>query len=468
MRPLREIKTREPRLRAGGVCPRMRRVNPIDSLPPASPGKKPLERGYRLFSPRQWLFIAAAFALMGLFSGLNFLFGIFLNPLIDEFGWSRSTASAAYSINMCMIAFCSMIAGGLSDRFGTRPVLLAGVLIAGGSLLLSFFISNLWQYFLLAGAMSGLGRAAIATPVQAFIQRGLTRNRGLATGLAGSGAGLGILALAPLTGFLVSAHGWRASYLFLGVLFLAVAVPAALVLRPAKRREAEGEARRRPAAPEEPAPILPEASMGMREILRRRPFWMILASHATDCMCHSVLIVHLAPIAIEAGVSPARASGLVGLLGLGTLIGRIGAGVLADRIGAKRALLAALLTQTLPVPLLFWIGSPAAFYAVALMVGFGLGGHGTMYPVVTREYYGPRRVGALFGAFITGASSGMATGGFMGGLLHDLTGDYRLSILFSFAAGVASLLFVLSYPSRESAAKKDAARALAQPAGGGA
>ncbi len=161
----------------------------------------------------------------------------------------------------------------------------------------------------------------------------------------------------------------------------------------------------------------------MREILKRKPFWMIISSHTTDCMCHSVLIVHLVPIAIEAGISHVQASSLVGVLGLGTLIGRISGGMLADRIGAKRALFTALTTQTLPVPLLFWIDSPFTFYAVALMVGIGLGGHGTMYPVITREYYGPKRVGILFGTFITGASSGMATGGFIGGLLHDLTGN---------------------------------------------
>ncbi len=437
-------------------------------------GKNHLRQNHRLFSPRQWIFIASAFVLLGLFSGLNFLFGIFLNPLIDEFGWNRSTASAAYSINMFMIAFCSMIAGGLSDRFGTRPVLIAGVLIAGGSLLLSCFIQNLWQYFLLTGVMAGLGRAAIATPVQAFIQRNLDRNRGLATGLAGSGAGLGILALAPLTGFLVSAHGWRVSYLALGVLFLAIAIPAAIALKTQKRRAAQASGAHPPnhnphdppEKAEESARILPEASLGMREILKRKPFWMIISSHATDCMCHSVLIVHLVPIAIEAGISHVQASGLVGVMGLGTIIGRISLGILADRIGAKRALFSTLMTQTLPVPLLFWIGSPLAFYAVALMVGVGLGGHGTMYPVVTREYYGPKKVGILFGAFITGASSGMATGGFMGGLLHDLTGDYTLSILFSFLTGVASLLFVLSYPSRDALKKpKDIAETLVQPAG---
>ena len=404
---------------------------------------------------------------MGLFSGLNFLFGVFLNPLIDEFAWNRSTASAAYSINMFMIAFCSMIAGGFSDKFGSRPVLIVGILIAGGSLLLSFFIQNLWHYFLFTGVMAGTGRAAIATPVQAFIQRNLTRHRGLATGLAGSGTGLGILILAPLTGFFISNYGWRISYLYLGIIFFIVALPAAMSLIPQRRPSTGGDSsNRRQAQQEEPEPILPEASMGMREILKRRPFWMIISSHATDCMCHSVLIVHLVPIAIESGIPHLQAAGLVGVMGLGTLIGRISMGVLSDRIGAKWALFTTLVTQTSAVPFLFWIDSPYAFYAVALVVGVGMGGHGTMYPVVTREYYGPKKIGILFGAFITGASSGMATGGFMGGLLHDMTGDYTLSILFSFVAGVASLLLVLAYPSRvKPIRKEDMARTVAQPAG---
>ena len=403
---------------------------------------------------------------MGLFSGLNFLFGVFLNPLVDEFAWNRSTASAAYSLNMFMIAFCSMIAGGFSDKFGTRPVLIVGILIAGGSLLLSFFIQNLWHYFLFTGVMAGTGRAAIATPVQAFIQRNLTRHRGLATGLAGSGTGLGILILAPLTGFFISNHGWRLSYLYLGVIFFVLAVPAALSLRPQRQSKTGGGPNHPSARQEEPDPILPEASMGMREILKRRPFWMIISSHATDCMCHSVLIVHLVPIAIEAGIPHLQAAGLVGVMGLGTLIGRISMGVLSDRIGSKWALFTTLTTQTLAVPFLFWIDSTYAFYAVALVVGVGMGGHGTMYPVVTREYYGPKKIGLLFGAFITGASSGMATGGFMGGLLHDLSGNYTLSILFSFLTGVASLLFVLSYPSRvKPGRKEDVAHTVVQPAG---
>jgi MFS family permease len=183
-------------------------------------------------------------------------------------------------------------------------------------------------------------------------------------------------------------------------------------------------------------------------------------------MCHSVLILHLVPIAIEAGVDRVQAASLMGVMGVCQILGRVLVGVLSDRIGPKRALMAALLSQTLPVPLLWSSPSLAAFFVVAAMVGLGLGGHGTMYPLVTREYYGPKRVGLLFGTFTSGASVGMATGGLVGGMLRDLSGDYRLAILFSFATGLISLFMVLAYPRRRGKAEPAAApESAVQPAG---
>lgn len=397
------------------------------------------------FSRQQWVILAATFVLLGLFSGFNFLFGIFLDPLIHEFGWARSTASFAYSINMFMIGASAMVAGSLADRYGTRPVVLVGSFLGGLSLLFSSGIHSLWSYYLLAGVLAGIGRSCFLTPVQAFIQRIFTRNRGLATGLAGSGTGMGVLLLSPLAGYLITVSGWRLSYFYLGSLFLVVALPVTWLLRPTAEATAQAPA---PAASRPETEPLPEASQGMRTILRRRPFWAIFGSHTFDCVCHSVLIVHLVPIAIEAGISRVQAASLMGVMGMGAFLGRILLGALADRVGSKHALLTTLLLQTLPVPLLLLAQTTPVFYLVAAMVGLGLGGHGTMYPVVTREYYGPKRVGLLYGAFSTGSSTGMATGGFMGGLLYDLSGDYTLSILFSFVMGVLSVAMVLLYPGR--------------------
>ena len=419
----------------------------------------------RKFTPHQWGVIAACFILLGLFFGFNFMFGIFMKPLIAEFGWTVSATSAAYTIYMAMVAVCGVLMGGLADRYGCRPVILAGSLLAGGSVALAGSVQNLWQFYLLTGVLAGLGRSALQAPVSAYLQRAFTANRGLATGLAGSGSGMGLILISPLAGWAIASHGWRTAYLLLGLLFAALAVPVAMLLRPTDEQREEAPRPGKPLAAYEPSDaLLPEASLGMSEIVKRRPFWAILGSHTTDCLCHSVLILHIVPMAIEAGMNQVQAASLVGMMGIGQFLGRVLIGVLSDRIGGKRALLTALLLQTLPVPLLWVSPTLPAFFVVAAMVGLGLGGHGTMYPLVTREFYGPKRVGLLFGTFTSGASVGMALGGLMGGLLYDLSGDYNLAIGFSFGMGVVSLLFVLLYPGRRAQAAP-APQGAVQPAG---
>jgi MFS family permease len=184
------------------------------------------------------------------------------------------------------------------------------------------------------------------------------------------------------------------------------------------------------------------------EIMRRRPFWAILGSHASDCICHSVLLVHLVPFAIESGMPRVQAATLMSALGAGALVGRLAGGIMSDRIGPKGTLLLFLSMQTFPVPLLLFSPGLGTMYFVAIFVGIGLGGHGTLYPLVTREFYGPKRVGLLYGTFTMGASIGMASGSFFGGVLYDLAGNYSWAFLYSFTLGVISLLLVWTYPNR--------------------
>ncbi len=402
----------------------------------------------QIFTPRQWLVIAASFIVLALSTGLMFSFGIFIKPLGSAFDWSRSSVSAGYSIFMIVGSMSAILMGRLSDRYGARKVVILGTVLNVIALGLASLMQNLWQFYLLIGLMLGLGRSAYSISTIAYVQRAFTHNRGLATGLAGAGSGLGVLVIAPLTGYLILAYGWRSAYAALAVLTLFLVIPAVIYLRPLMQKDLDGQ----PAPPgskkRRETALLPEASKSMGEIVKRRPFWTVLGSHTCDCLCHSVVIVHLVPFAIESGIPKIQAATLMAALGLGALAGRIGGGILADRVGGKWALFTSLVLQTLPVPLLLLSPTLPMLYVIAIFVGLGMGGHGTMYPFVTREFYGPRRVGVLFGAFVMGGSLGMATGGFMGGLLYDLSGDYTLSFLFSFATGLISLVMVWLYPKR--------------------
>ncbi|MFP6891119.1 MAG: MFS transporter [Nitrospinota bacterium] len=399
-----------------------------------------------VFSSRQWTVIASCFIILGLGSSLNFNFGIFIKPLLDEFSWSRSAISAGFSIFMLAGSGSAILAGGLADRYGARYVVFGGTFLIVGAMYFASRLQNILEFYLLVGAVTGLGRSAFNTPVIAYIQRSFTRNRGLATGLAGAGGGLGILLTAPLIGYFIASFGWRLSYMAIGAVVLALAIPAVLLLRPMTESESGGGAvgpRHREVAP------LPEAAQGMSQIVRRRSFWTVLGSHTTDCMCHSILLVHIVPFAIESGIPRFQAAMLMSALGAGALLGRLFCGVLSDRIGPKKALFSALIIQTLPIPLLLFSPTLPVLYLVTSLAGLGIGGHGTMYPLVTREFYGPKRVGLLVGTFTSGASVGMAAGGFLGGVLYDLAGNYTLAFVFSFAIGVVSLFLVWIYPDRK-------------------
>lgn len=401
-----------------------------------------------IFSAYQWAIIASCFIMLALGSSLNFNFGIFLKPLTDEFSWARSSVSAGFSIFMITGSASAILAGAMADKFGTRRVVVIGTLLITLAMILASRMQSIWEFYLLIGVISGLGRSAFNTPILAFIQRAFTQNRGLATGLAGAGGGLGILMTAPILGYLIGTYGWRVSYAVMGAAVLVLTLPAIWFIKAEKNPDTEGNAKRAKSATYQEAAMLPEASLGVREIMKRRPFWTILGSHASDCVCHSVLLVHIVPFAIESGISHVQAATLMSALGGGALVGRLVGGMMADRIGPKWTLLLSLSMQTFPVPLLLFTPGLGTMYFVAVFVGLGLGGHGTLYPLVTREYYGPKRVGLLYGTFTMGASIGMASGSFFGGVLYDLAGDYSWAFLYSFTLGVISLLLVWTYPNR--------------------
>ncbi|MFL2932294.1 MAG: MFS transporter [bacterium] len=397
-----------------------------------------------IFTANEYAVIVYCFLLLSATSFLNFNFGIFIKPLESEFQWSRTSISSAYSIYMIIGSFAAILTGELSDRYGAQKIILIGMLLSGLSLFLASTLHSIWEFYFYIGVLAGLSRSALNTPIFAYIQKTFDYKRGLATGIAGSGGGLGILVITPVVGYLIIHYGWRPSYVVLSSVFFILSIPTLVFIFLSRKNQESLDTQE--STPEEN--VLSESTQGMKVIMKHRSFWSILGSHSCDCICHSVIIVHLVPFAIESGVPRLEAATLLGMIGLGALIGRIAAGIISDRIGAKWALFISLTCQTLPVPLLLFNPNFTSLLFVASLVGLGLGGHGTMYPIVTRDYYGKKRVGILFGTFATGASLGMATGSFLGGVIHDLTGTYHAAFLFSFIFGACSLLLVWLYPEK--------------------
>jgi len=400
--------------------------------------EKPSDRwpGYR------WTILAAAFVIISMSIGTLFTLGVFLQPVEESMGWSRSGIGAIGLFNWIVMGAGGVVAGYVSDRVSTRRVVLVGAVLLGAGLVLSSHVQQVWQLYLTFGLLVGAGVSAFYVPLTVLAIKWFEEQRGMAASVVSAGNGLGILALAPLTRWLISEYDWRTAFLVLGNLAWLVAIPCALLLRE---------------APADPLLLQDSSSAGAQKWpphsprLRATvpggapwhawPFWAIALTHFCCCAAHSGPLFHLVSHAMEQGVTKMAAASILGASGLTSIFGRIGTGIVADRVGAKRTLLAALGLQALLIFLYLFVSTTGGLYLVSLAFGVAYGGAMPLYALVTREYFGERVMGTAYGAVFFISCIGMGLGSFAGGAIHDALGSYQA--LFLGSAAIALMAVVL-------------------------
>jgi predicted MFS family arabinose efflux permease len=265
----------------------------------------------------------------------------------------------------------------------------------------------------------------------------------MAASVVSAGNGLGILALAPLSRWLISEFDWRVAFLVLGNLAWVVVIPSALLLRqPGGARANVGgwgsAAARGLPADWGSAGAIPGPPQ-MKEPWRAWPFWAIALTHFCCCAAHSGPLFHLVSHAMDQGVAKMAAASILGASGLASIFGRVITGIVADRAGAKPTLLTALSMQAVLIFLYLFASGTGALYAVSLAFGVAYGAAMPLYALVTREYFGERVMGTAYGAVFFISCIGMGLGSYAGGALHDLLGSYQGLFLASFAIALMAV-----------------------------
>jgi MFS family permease len=385
----------------------------------------------------RWVVLAAAFAIITMSIGTLFTLGVFLKPIEDDMGWSRSGIGAIGFFNWIVMGMGGVVAGHVSDRVSTRHVVLVGAGLLGLGLVLSSQVQVVWQLYVTFGLLVGAGVSAFYVPLTVLAIKWFEGQRGMAAAVVSSGNGLGILALAPLSRWLISEFDWRVAFLVLGNLAWVVVIPSALLLKD----PSPGEAHRRP--PRAPGAGEPRFHPDGRP-WSGWPFWSIALTHFCCCAAHSGPLFHLVTHAMDQGVAKMAAAGLLGVSGLTSIFGRIGTGIVADRVGAKRALLTALSLQALLIFLYLFVSSTGGLYAVSVAFGVAYGGAMPLYALVTREYFGERVLGTAYGAIFFVSCVGMGLGSYAGGVIHDALGTYQVLFLGSFMIGLLAIVLGLS------------------------
>jgi MFS family permease len=284
----------------------------------------------------------------------------------------------------------------------------------------------------------GIAAGAFYAPMVAAASAWIERQRSLAVALVSAGMGVSPLTVAPFASWLIASYDWRTAMLVIGIVALALLIPASLLVRPppvaAASTEADGTG-------------APDRQWTIAQALRTPQFITLALAHFACCAAHSGPIFHMVSYAMVCGIAPLTAVTVYSLAGFSGLGGRLLLGVLADRLGAKHVLVGGLFVQAMAIATFLAVGRLGEFYALSVVFGLAYGGVMPLYAVLVREYFGVRIMGSMFGAVSAFASLGMALGPLAGGWVYDSFHAYNWLYVGSFAIGIAAVAVALSFPS---------------------
>jgi len=383
----------------------------------------------------RWIIVAAG-GLMGCVAmGAMFSLPVFLLPMSRATGWSMTGVSTAMTIGFLAMAFGSMVWGSLSDRFGPRPVLLAGTVLLAASLALASQVHALILFQLVFGIGVGGAAAAVFAPIMACVTGWFDTHRSLAVSLVSAGMGVAPMTMSPLAAWLITQHDWRTSLLIIAGLVAVLMLPAAFLVR------------RPPAMEPGTTDTVEDEQPGMTtaQALRSPQFLILVATNFFCCATHSGPIIHTVSYAVTCGIPMMAAVSIYSVEGLAGMAGRLGFGVLGDRLGAKRVLVVGLLVQAIGALGYVLAGNLAGFYAAAALFGFIYSGVMPLYAVIARENFPLRMMGVVIGGTAMAGSLGMATGPIAGGLIFDALGSYRWLYMGSCAMGLGAFAIAMTF-----------------------
>jgi MFS family permease len=391
------------------------------------------------------LVLALCFLMNMLARGVAETYAVFLLPLTDAFGWDRGQLTSAYALYMLVGGLAAPAAGMLIDRVGPGVVYAFGIACLGCGQLLASQVTELWQYYLGIGLLSGLGTAAMGMVTASTLLSRWFRDRlGTAMGFGYAALGTGVLVIVPLAQVLIERIGWRTTYLALGCSLLAL-LPLLLVI-PWKRIIAGNPDHATARADD----VARQGSWTLARALRDPSFWGLFNVFMFTSMAVFSIVPQAVAYLVACGFDPLAAAGAFGVNGFLSVIGIIATGMLADRF--RRRLIATVtylftLTGIIVLMVMPHLPSPWLLFAFVLFFGIGQGARGPVVAALAARLYPGGGLGGIYGAITFGLGIGAGAGSWAAGHLYDATGGYQAGFVLAAAAVLAGIAQFWVFPA---------------------
>lgn len=365
-------------------------------------------------------------------------YSVFLLPIEQAFGWTRSQLTSVYSLYLLIGALIAPLVGTLFDRLGPRLVYLGGIAALSAAYLLASTLSTVVEFYLYVGVGIGLGVALVGmVPASGMLVRWYRHGLASALGLAFAAAGCGTLLFVPLAQYLLEHSDWRAAYRVLGFTMLA-ALPVAAFALPWKRFTA-GRAEYRV---DRGAPGT-EEGWTLRLAIGTPVYRGLAAMFLLTSIGMFIVVPQTVAYLIDLGLSPMVAASAFGVTAMLSTFSVAFTGIMADRVGPRVTVSASFIGSCTGILVLFLMSFrtlPELLALFVVMFGLCQGVRGPIISSICAKKFAGRRVATIYGTLYSINAIGAAIGSLAGGLLHDATGGYRVGFVVAFCSlALASL-----------------------------
>ena len=390
------------------------------------------------------LVIAIIFSSTAIAVGVSqYSFGLFIVPIEEAYGWSRTQISASLSF-AAVGALAAPLLGRAMDRYGVRPILVISLAVYALSFCLRPLMTELWHWYAVSFLQFAPAFGMTVLPTGRLVAAWYPHSRGRMTGVAATGNNVGGLVMPIFVAALLAAMPWGDTSMVIGVMAFAVAGAAALAIREAPPTTGEQTGGRGAADTRavRPPPVLPD--LDVRESVRTRNFYAVLVAITLGAFTYSTILPHALAHLVNKGMSSTSALAALGTIAVGGIFGKILFGWMSDRFGARRMTMTNLAGQAVSAGLLAGADHAAVLAVAAPLYGFFLGGFGTLYILVVQESFGLRHYGSIMGLMNLGAVVPLGLGPLIAGASFDITGGYDAAFFLTcglFVAATVVLVF---------------------------
>ena len=393
--------------------------------------------------PKVWPSMLAPFLVATVAMGsYQYTHGLFVDPLGQTFGWSRTEVSASLSFAAVGI-ITAPILGRFLDKYGAKPVMLCSVALMGSSFVLRPFMTELWHLYAISFLQFMAMNGTVMLPAGRLVAVWFKNNKGRVLGLTMMGNNFGGLVLPPVIGALLISFSWQIAYYGIAIMFAVVWLYTLKFVSENK----VGSTRSRESANSrvEPALILP--GMTLHEAIKTKAFYLIAIITPIGSLAFSMVLPHVIDNYTNSGISLlTAATGLVVLSTFG-MLSKVFWGAIGEKITGRNALMCSFSVTIVGVMLMYNpIAGPLMWIAVAVF-GLGMGAFGPLYTMIIQDLFGLRNYGAISGLLgLTGVIS-FGAGPIMGGLSYDFAGTYK-PIILAASIGIAIGVLLLTQVPR--------------------